>query len=282
MNTISELLKNGSEQLESYGIESSFDEAVFLLSKILNLNPYSLLEKKNTSVSPEDYYVYCEYLKKRAKRIPRQYIIGEEVFMGMKFILGPGVFIPRPETELLAQKAEFILKNRKGKLIDCFSGSGILSIYLASRLPDIEVISVEKSQKAIYWQKKNIFFHGFSSSRISIIQADMLLSFKKDPSLQAIIANPPYIPSSEISDLEPEVSAFEPREALDGGENGLDIFKRFAGQSMKILPNGSFLISEIGFGQYDQVHEILEQSGFCSISFENDLSGIKRVVIAQK
>ncbi|MBN1150805.1 peptide chain release factor N(5)-glutamine methyltransferase [candidate division WOR-3 bacterium] len=282
MKTISELLENGSVKLENSGVEPPFDEAVFLLSKVLKTKPDILLERKNTFVKPENIILYCEYIEKRAKRIPRQYIAGEDNFMGLRILLGPGVFIPRPETELLAQKAETILRNRKGKVIDCFSGSGILSLYLASRLPEIDVISVEKSQDAIDWQKKNISLYADCSGRISIIRTDILLSFKKNESLIAIIANPPYIPSQSIADLDPEVRMHEPREALDGGENGLDVFGRFVRQSSEILPKGSFLISEIGFGQYNQAYGILKGSGFNSINFEKDLSGIKRMVIAQK
>lgn len=281
-NKITDLIEKGSALLKSNGIEFSLDEAYYLLSHASEISIQSLLENPEFSLDMKKTLLYLDLLQKRTNRTPRQYITGKEVFNGIEILVGQGVFIPRPETAFLARTAVSYLKDIKGSVIECYSGSGALSIYLSKNLPDIVLYSIEISEEAVKWQKKNLSLNREISQNVFLIRSDALKSVSYKNNIIAVIANPPYIPSSDLQSLEKEVIGNEPLLALDGGHDGLVPFREFSEQAFRILPKGGFLFSEIGCCQSDSASEILREEGFYSVWSERDLSGIERVIVAVK
>lgn len=282
MKNIVDLLEDGSAKLQSEGIEDFLDEAYYFLSHASGKSIDELLKNSENGIQKAETLLYYEFLKKRVQKIPRQYITGTEEFSGLNIKVGPGVFIPRPETEILARTAEKFLKDKKGKIIECFSGSGAVSLYLSKHLHSAEIISIEISSEAVKWQKRNLLSHRNLSQKISLVRADTLQALKPGNDIIAVVANPPYIPYPELAGLDPEIIENEPESALDGGFDGLEPFRNLSEQAQDILPPGSFLFSEIGEGQFGKARKILYGNGFCSVYGEKDLSGITRVVIARK
>ncbi|MBN2363107.1 peptide chain release factor N(5)-glutamine methyltransferase [candidate division WOR-3 bacterium] len=282
MRNIADLIEDGSAKLQSEGIENFLDEAYYLLSHASGMSIDELLKNSEKCIKESGTLLYYEYLKKRVQKIPRQYITGTEKFFGLNIKVGPGVFIPRPETEILAITAEKFLKDKKGKVIECFSGSGAVSLCLSKHLPFAEIISIEISSEAVKWQKRNLLSHGNLSQKISLVRADTLQSLRPGNDIIAVVANPPYVPYPELAGLDPEIIENEPESALNGGFDGLEQFRNLSEQAQEILPDGSFLFSEIGEDQFDRARRILYGNGFRSVHGEKDLSGITRIVIASK
>ncbi|MBN1620918.1 peptide chain release factor N(5)-glutamine methyltransferase [candidate division WOR-3 bacterium] len=281
-NNITDLIDKGSALLKSNGIECFLDEAYYFLSHASEISVQNLLENPDFTLDMKKTLLYLNFLQKRAAKTPRQYITGKETFNGIEILVGPGVFIPRPETAFFARIAVSYLKGIKGSIIDCYSGSGALSLYLSKNLPGAVFFSIEISEEAVKWQKKNLSLNREFSQNIFLIRSDALKSVSSKNNIMAVIANPPYIPSSYLQSLEEEVIRNEPILALDGGHDGLVPFRELSKQAHRILPKGGFLFSEIGCCQSDSASEILREEGFASVWSERDLSGIERVIVAVK
>jgi len=230
-------------------------------------------------VSDNVYRGAYELLERRLKGEPLAYIIGEWEFMGIPLDIDPNVLIPRADTELLAECAIKWLKERgESRVLDLCAGSGCIGIAIALNCPSGRVILADISPKALAVARRNIRRHDLSA-RVACVQADA----SKPGSItlgtfDIIVSNPPYIPSSDIMDLDPSVRNYEPRLALDGGEDGLDFYRSIATGYFPLLKRGGALMLECGFGQAPQVRDILRKSGYTEIKTETDLQGIERVI----
>jgi len=280
--TLNEALLKGIKILKEASISDSGNESKFLLSDVLDeslLYPVVFGEKK---ISERDYNLFLKFINERAKGIPRQYITGRTDFFGLSFLVGYGVFIPRPETELLVEKTLSILKNRKGFILEPCTGSAAISLALSKNNPDIDIIALDLSPEALKWAKKNLKKYKNISKKITLVKSDLLSSVKNNCDILAIICNPPYIPSKNINYLEPEVKLHEPPMSLDGGEKGLTVINRIILQSADILPSGTFLIMELGIEQSEKVKKMLQKSDFHDIEIYTDFQNISRIIKAVK
>lgn len=213
---------------------------------------------------------------------PLQYVLGKWDFYESEFYVGKGVLVPRPETEELTDLAVKYAKKTSSPLVyDLCSGSGCIGISIAKAVPQSDVYCVEKSADAMAYLLKNA--QGIQN--VHAVSGDVLntASFEniRENSIDIIVSNPPYIKSSEIEGLQREVQ-FEPREALDGGADGLDFYTYIAREWKKYLKPNSILLFEIGNEQADEVACLLETNGYKNIEIKNDMYGNPRIAASQK
>ncbi len=208
------------------------------------------------------------------------YIRGTQEFYGREFLVGPGVLIPRPETELLVDEAKAAAMGRRTpRVADIGTGSGCLAVTLALELPSAQVIATDISADALTIARGNAEAHGVTS-RITFVEASYLTGIAG--SFDLIVSNPPYVRATDEPSLAPEVRDHEPREALFGGEDGLRDIRAIAQAATTALKPGGVLVMEIGFGQARAVTAVLTAVGLGGeVTIRRDLQGIPRVAVAQ-
>ena len=236
-------------------------------------------------------------IKQRAIRYPLQYIFGEWAFYGREFFVGPGVLVPRADTETLVGVCLKYLKNSESPaVLDLCAGSGCIGITLALEKADAAVTLVEKFPEAARYAERNIKRHGTDNA--TLICGDVLNGAANDKEYELIVSNPPYVPKNEMETVSPEVHyepetalfsaeemVFETREricALFGGEDGLDFYRAVITEYKKALKAGGMLAFEVGAGEAAAVEELLEDAGLKEINTEKDLGGICRAVYGIK
>lgn len=219
-------------------------------------------------------------LARRIAGEPLQYVLGEAGFMGLTFAVGPGVLIPRADTEILVEKAISLLKDFKAPLIaDIGTGSGAIAVSLAKHLPQSVVYGVDISPDALLWAKKNALLNGIGN-RCRFYVGDLLAPFVAlDLRFDLIISNPPYITVAEMEQLSADVLR-EPSLALCGGTDGLDFYPSLARQAAPLLRPGGYLLLEHGWRQQRQVELLLEQEGWQVAERLRDLGGRDRGIVA--
>lgn len=208
---------------------------------------------------------------------PVQYVIGQVGFRDIIVKTDRRALIPRPETELLVGEALKILRPGM-RAADIGTGSGCLIISLASEFPSAKYTAVDLSSDALALAQQNAVLNGVDN-RIHFLQGDLLEPFKPR-SLDVIISNPPYIPSKTIEKLDQSVRSYEPLQALDGGTDGLDCYRRLLKQAVTVLKPGGHLFLEIGFDQGAALREMLTAEGFEQIEIKQDLARLDRMAIA--
>lgn len=258
--------------------EDAATDAFLLLEKVTGLTRTNYPLKKDEAYAPAERAAYLTLLRRRAAGEPVQYILGEWDFMGLEFAVGPGVLIPRPETELLAETAiEALRKRQKPRVLELCGGSGCIAIAVAKALPQAEITVLELSGEAMGYLQKNIARHGVKN--VTAVQGDALCP---PPSItgryDAILSNPPYIASGELPALQKEVQQ-EPAMALDGGADGLDFYRGFNGIYPKMLTDGGLLLYEIGEEQGEAVAALLRAAGLERVAILRDMYGLPRDVL---
>ncbi len=248
----------------------------------LNMDKTQLILNKDKKIKPEDKEKILKIVEKRKKHIPLQYILGNWSFMGLEFKIGDGVFIPRDDTNVLvSESADFLGEKNSPKIADLCSGSGCIAITLEKILKtSSQIYAVEISEKAFEYFKENIKNH---ESKVVAINEDIFTACEKfsDCSLDAVISNPPYIKTSELDYLQPEVK-FEPALALDGGKDGLDFYKKICKCWVPKLKKGGFLAFEIGIGQFEDVKKLMLDKNLKYIKGIKDINNIDRVITGIK
>lgn len=225
--------------------------------------------------------------EKRAQRWPLQYIEGHWPFLDFELIVGPGVLIPRADTEVVCEAAaQTVMGCTNPKVLDLCAGSGALGLGVKRLIPSAQVIALEKSTQALAYLKRNAVqaLPGFSNNdpAIQVVQGDVFAYQAELPlgQLCLIVSNPPYLTAQEMQNLQPEV-AFEPAMALQGGEDGLDFYRHIAANYQKALRSGGTLAFEIGCNQAADVSELLKENGWQQITVFKDLGGNDRAVLAK-
>ncbi|HIR51788.1 MAG TPA: peptide chain release factor N(5)-glutamine methyltransferase [Candidatus Onthovicinus excrementipullorum] len=218
------------------------------------------------------------YVDRRLRREPLQYILGEWEFMSLRFRVGEGVLIPRPETELLVEFAVQECGLRPWRIVDLCAGSGCVGISVAHMCPNAQVWLVEKSPQALAYLRQNIELNGTANA--VPVPGDIFDQVLPEGPFDLILANPPYIPSAELATLQEEVR-HEPSSALDGGEDGLDFYRGIAAcYPAKIRPGG-WLCVEFGDGQSEAVHALFAPY-FSACEIVRDLTGLPRALFARR
>ena len=282
---ISAALLEGTQRL-SGAIDSCRLDAELLLGHVLGMTRAQLVVAANSRLSRAQREQYEALLARRFRREPVAYITGRQEFWSLDFDVTPDVLIPRPETELVVEIALKLAADLRAsqplRVLDMGTGSGAIAIALASELPRAQICAADCSIAALTVARRNAVRNGVADA-IHFLQSDLFagLGHLKDR-FDLILSNPPYIRRSEIAQLEPEVSRWEPRGALDGGADGLDCYRRIAAGAFDYLsPNGATIV-EIGADMNASVTALFVSAGAADAQVYQDYSGKDRVVVARK
>ena len=281
-SSIPHLLTWARDILAKAGVSSPRVDAEWTLAHVLECPRSELLMRARQPLTPAQNATFRNLIHRRADRVPLQHLLGNTEFYGLPFRTTPDALIPRPETETLVEIVLDQLKNvTKPRIIDIGTGSGIIAITLSKALTRSHVIATDISRKALCLASQNACLNGVSN-RISFLQTDILTPFAPPEGFDAILSNPPYIPSHAIDTLQPEVRASDPHLALDGGCDGLDFYRKIIPTSVPLLAPDGLLGLEIGHDQADAVTQLLaRQSGLTHIATHTDLGGYPRAVLAR-
>lgn len=277
------VLQQGSAYLKGKKVEESRLCAEIILAHLLNLRRIDLYLYPEKEVAERERVLFKRLLTRRGQGEPLQYLTGEVTFCELIFQVGRGVFIPRPETELLVQAAGEKISGLPGKkrILEVGTGCGAIGLAL-SKLSDAEILLIDKSLPAIKTARANRRRLQIKSNRSMIQQKDFsVFAGRTGKKFEMIVSNPPYIPLTERKNLSKEVRQ-EPEKALFGGPDGLNFIRILITESRKILATGGYLIFEIGYGQAERIISLLEKAGFKLEKVIKDLAGIDRVVVCQK
>lgn len=277
--TIGSILKWSEQYFGSHGADTPRLDAEVLLSYLLGEKRIYLYVHFDQPLTADELGRYRELVKRRAAGEPVAYICGEKEFMGLTFKVTPAVLVPQPDTETLVEAAIERLKGRKTHVADVCTGSGAIALALAHYLPDASVAATEISPDAISIAKENADALGLSA-RTDFFEGDLLVPLAGQ-TFDAIVSNPPYIPSADIDGLPREVRA-EPRLALDGGADGLEFYRRLVRESAGFLEDGGFLAVECGNTQAGAIADMAAEGGFGKTEIVRDLADKERVVVMEK
>jgi len=262
--------------LAEKGVENARLEAEWMLCESLGLDRVGLYLNFDKPLSEGELATFRAMVARRAKREPLQYILGSQEFCGLDFVVSPDVLIPRHDTEVLVAEA---LKRvpADGSILDIGLGSGCIAVALAKALQRGRVCGVECSPAALAVARENAARNGAELELVAGSLFEQLDGRRFD----MIVSNPPYIPTADLSALEPEVRDFEPMGALDGGADGLAFYRSIIPAAPGHLNRGGWLLVEIGIGQGEAVRGLFAGCGFTQIFTQQDPAGIERVVGGQ-
>lgn len=279
MLTVLEALKKSTEYLENKGIESPRVNSEIMLAHILKCKRLQLYLSFDKPLSENEQNIYREFLQRRAKREPVQYITQSVEFYGLEFEINNSVLIPRQETEILVETILNEIKNyNQINILDIGTGSGNISIAIAKNYLSSKITAIDLSKSALELANKNAQNHGVVK-QINFIEYDILKS-NNNLSLQfdLIVSNPPYISNKDYSNLEPELKNYEPSTALTDFSDGFNFYNIICKRSKQLLKENGKLFFEIGQGQSEKVKDIMNNNNFENIKFANDYQNIKRVI----
>ncbi|RJQ14185.1 MAG: peptide chain release factor N(5)-glutamine methyltransferase [Nitrospiraceae bacterium] len=292
-----------SRILASHDIDSPEKEAEIILRSAIDIGLADIY-RDDPELNPDQIQTIEQTVSRRINREPLQYIIGHVDFMGLKLLVGKGVLIPRPETELMAEIAMKRVKGQgasrfvpnsipRGKgtdsplrILDLCTGSGCLALALAKEFPDAEVYGVDISDVALSYAKKNAELNNIGN--VTFLRGNLFDPFTELLTLDSklyvfdlIISNPPYIKTADVRDLQPEIRDWEPLNALDGGVNGLDYYREIIPAARQFLKPDGILMFELGINCADDVKEMLRTSGYSDIELIKDYAGIERIAVGE-
>lgn len=279
---IKQALEHGIELLKENNIDEPILKTRIILANILNESKEYLLIHEKEELSEELEKLYITNIQKICNGVPLQYIINKQEFMGLEFYVDENVLIPRPDTEILVEETIDISK-REGKknILDLCTGSGAIGISIANSISECNITLSDISKDALEVAKENCINHKVED-RVNIIQSDLFENIDENNKFDIIVSNPPYIKTDVIKILDKEVQN-EPILALDGGEDGLKIYRRIINEAYKFLETDGYLCLEIGYDQKDEVIKLIEQtSEYKDIYSKKDLASNDRIVICKK
>jgi release factor glutamine methyltransferase len=256
-------------------------DAEMLLLHVSKQNRAWMLLHGDDDASVETYTAMTAAVARRYAGEPMQYITGSSEFFGLPFSVGPGVLIPRPETEHLVEEVIRLAGERSElRIADIGTGSGIIAVALAHALPNAEIAAVDLSPQGLLIARENAERNQVAE-RIEFFEGDLLapLAGRK---FSIIASNPPYVPAVDLTSLSVEVREHEPHTALFAGDDGLDIYKRLIPEAREYLLPDGWLVMEIGYGQRDALDAMLRSHGYGEVHFVADYQGIPRVAAAKK
>ena len=274
-----ELLKLMAAELTASGVPDAEVDASLLLSHVTGKNPMNLRLDSWSQVSLADEEQFRALCEKRKTRTPLQYLTGVQSFLGRDFHVDERVLIPRPETELLAERAIALLREEKypPTALDLCCGSGCLAVSMALGDPRADVHAADLSEGALAVTKMNAErLH----AKVTLHQGDLFDALSIHQLYQVIVSNPPYIPAADCLELQEEVRR-EPMMALDGGTDGYDFYRRIAQNAPRFLHAGGTLLMEVGFDQAERVMALCQDAGLTPVAIHEDYQHIARMVEAR-
>ncbi len=278
---VGEAYRAGKKLLEEAGCDSSAFDAGCLFKKAFGLDRQGRILRSAEDADGKKAEAYFSLARERAAGRPLQYLLGEWPFLGLTLEVGEGVLIPREETELLVRTAADLLKGReRPEVVDLCSGSGAVALGLVSLLPGARVTAAEKYAGALRFLRRNIEKTGLSGVKAAELDVLEAASAERFSGLDAVVSNPPYVRAGEIGGLQREVRR-EPREALDGGSDGLAFYRAIARLWLPRLKPGGVAAVEVGDGQARDV-ERLFGGALEDLRAHRDLGGVERVVSGRR
>jgi release factor glutamine methyltransferase len=293
-------LKEAKEFLATAGVEDASREAELIISYWLGIDRV-IFYKDNPTVPDDMIAKIDEFLKRRSRREPLQYILGYTEFHGLMIKVGRGVLIPRPETELLAEEAIKKMRKRNsetaspsypplakggdrgGSILDLCTGSGCIALALGKEFPETKIYGTDTSAVAIKFAEENAAMNGIKN--VTFLKGNLFEPIRENLSgrtFDLIVSNPPYIKRGDIKNLQPDIREWEPSEALDGGEDGFDYYEMIIPEAKKYLKEDGYLILEIGISQAKAIEKMAVDAGYQNISLIKDYSGIERIFIGRR
>ncbi len=255
--TVGRLLQWTVGYFTSKGIEFPRLDAEVLLADALGCARIELYVNFDKPVTAAERARFRDYVRRRAAGEPVAYIVGRKEFYGLEFAVGPEVLIPRPDSEFVVMTyLEHFRRRPRALVIDVGTGSGNLAVAIAHEHPGARVIATDISEPALRLAARNAARHGVAA-RVSLVRCDLLSAVRPEPLADAIVTNPPYIPTDNIRSLEPGVRDYEPHVALNGGPSGLDVVRRLISEAIPRLKLGGMLIVEIGAQQEEPVRRLM-------------------------
>ncbi|MBI5246453.1 MAG: peptide chain release factor N(5)-glutamine methyltransferase [Elusimicrobia bacterium] len=277
--TVGDWLGKGEKYLDDRGVPEARASAEFLMAEMFGVSRPAALLQSGRALTVKEQHQFWDWIKWRGKRLPVAYILGHQPFLGIKIEVTRDSLVPRPETEELVIECERLLKKTPTpKVLEIGTGTGCIAIALAQLLPTATIFATDLSKAALDLAQKNAIAQHVGN-RIRFVREDL---FSDRPGLRGwadlLVSNPPYIPTKELDDLEPEVQR-EPRMALDGGKDGLDAIRAIAAMAPKMLKPGGVLAMEIHSKQGPAVTKLFAHLGFRDISIKKDAQGLDRFAI---
>lgn len=286
--TITGVLRWAREYLSHLDVPEPYMEGEYLLTHVLGCQRKDLLIYPDRVLTSDEVKRFSEVIERRGRREPSQYILGEVEFRGLLFTVNREVLIPRPETELLVEEAvNSICSGVKDvTVLDLCTGSGCIAICIAKEIKErggLKVYAVDISGGAIAIARKNAERHRVED-KITFLVGDLFSVIEPlglGGKIDLIVSNPPYVSKEAMGRLQPEIKGYEPVLALDGGEDGLDFYRRIIREAPRYLKQQGGLIMEIGFNQARHVRNLFEKEKvFSGVEMKRDLAGIERVIKA--
>lgn len=271
--TFREALEYGEKKLNEAGILEAKNDSWLLLATACHIDHTFYYVHMEEDLEDEQWSVFENLIRKRTERIPLQYITGEQEFMGLLFHVNSNVLIPRQDTETLVEEALKIVRPGM-KVLDLCTGSGCILISILKNVTAVEGFGYDISKQALLVAKENARDIGVAAT---FERSDLFDSITD--TFDVIVSNPPYIRTSEIATLMPEVAQFEPIGALDGMEDGLHFYRRIVAESADYLNENGYLLFEIGCDQGEQVADMMKAAGFSDVKVVKDLARNDRVVM---
>jgi release factor glutamine methyltransferase len=293
--TVLEAIQKSADFLAKKGVESPRLQTELLLAHLLRLPRMNLYLNFERALAPAEVDALRELVRRRGWREPLQHITGSTSFCGLEIAVNRHALVPRPETELLAELGWTFLSTlnpQPSTCLDFGTGTGCIAIALAAKCPAAKITATDISTDALALAKENAVRHNVAE-RIEFLQGDGFAAFESDDvsphsktgsphQFNLIISNPPYISSTEIAALQPEVRDFDPRGALDGGADGLDFYRLIASQAMAFVKPGGKVMLEFGDGQAEAIRHFFENEKWIVEAVKEDYSQRPRILVAGK
>ena len=274
-----EALAKGTAQLAAAGVDSPIADAEWLLAQVLDCPRPELPLHRTVPLTPDQAVRWADLLAGRKRRIPLQHLLGTANFCGLELAVNEHVLVPRPETELLAEAAwKMAGAMNAPRVLDIGTGSGCLAIAIAANMPNAKVHALDISPEALAVARANAERH---KTLITFYEGNACESLPGSP-WHVVVSNPPYIPSTDLAGLQPEVRDHDPALALDGGVDGLSIYRAIIPRALAALAVDGRLLLEVGDGQAPALREIIKQHGGQVYEIVPDLNNIERIVVASR
>ena len=281
--TIRDIIIKYSKQLESLSDTPRLDVEILLQKALGDVDRIYIHMNINKELTEEQYELFKKLIKDRLNGRPIAYIVGNREFMGLDFYVKEGLLIPRPDTEVLVEEIIELCKDKeKVDILDIGTGSGAITVSLAKYIENANLTSFDISDIPLEVGPMNAKANNVDN-KIKFMKSDLFSAIEgKNIKFDVIVSNPPYIPKCDMDTLHTQVKDYEPYNALEGGEDGLDFYREITKQSSVYLKENGILAYEVGHDQAIDVSSIMEEYGYSKIYTKKDIQGIDRVVIGFK
>ena len=274
-------LEKAEKDLLEAGVPNARWDVEWLAEHVTGIRRLELPLFSARRLTEEEARRLADFVVRRCRREPLQHLIGWVSFLGLEIESGRAAFIPRPETEALAEQAIRRLNQRRGsgvmKVLDLGTGTGCLSVAIACAVEGAVCWAADLSPEALALARRNVARHGLTD-RIHLVRSNWFSQLPPSLKFDLIVSNPPYIPRLEIASLPPEVRDYDPRLALDGGGEGLDFYKVIASDGRRLLIAEGGAMVEFGDGQGERVQGIFEAKGWKHVRRHLDYAGVERIL----